>query len=97
MISVVPKQQFNITLPPEVRERLDELAVEFQMEKATKVGAKIISTYIERWAILERRRREWEDEQQREMLERIDQEMRRRPPLMKGAARKHPTERKRQK
>lgn len=96
MLKPVPNpKQFNVSLDPETKKKLEVLAEEFKMGKASKVGATIIETYFERWAIIERRRRQLEDEYHEEMLARIDKM--RRPPLVIGEAKNNPTGRKRRK
>jgi hypothetical protein len=54
MLKPVPNlKQFNISLDPKIKSKLEEFAVEFKMEKATKVGAKIIERYYEQWAVIQ--------------------------------------------
>lgn len=52
------KGQLNLWVSRETKNRLDALAREFKMGKGTKAGAEIVETYIERWAKLERRKRQ---------------------------------------
>lgn len=86
-MSAVPsndsKAQFNVTVSPDLKRRLEELAVRFKKGKATKVGADIIETYIERWVELEVFKEQLKDAQAKEMADDIRQHLtRRRPPLM---------------
>ena len=81
---IVPKKdQFNVTLSPELIKRLQDLAVEFEMEKGTKVGAEIIETFVEHWAKLRERILETKRQVEREIMESMV-----RPPLVKGEAHK---------
>ena len=90
--------QFNITLEPELKARLAELAHEFKFGKATKVGALIIETYIEHWALLQGQIRQWKEEQEREMMLSVEAQIRgERPPLVKGKAKAAQLGRKNQK
>lgn len=84
MLYVVPNvNQFNITLSPELKKRLQELADQFKMGKASKVGAKIIEMYTEEWAALEIDKQQMEDEYKRELADRVRKGLGRRkhPPL----------------
>lgn len=97
-IAVPSKNQFNISLDPDLKKRLEELATEFDKGAATKVGAEIIKTYVERWAILERQIRQWRDEQNRQMMEDVGMQIRgEKPRLVKGAAQSNSTGRKKTK
>lgn len=80
--------QFNISLSPELKKRLAELAVEFKRGKASKVGAEIIETYIDRWADIERQLSKWRDDVDKAMLEGIRRQIRGedKPPLVKASA-----------
>lgn len=90
-IAVPNPNQFNVSLRPELKKRLEDLAEEFGEEtglnKGTKVGAKIIETYVEHWAQLQERIREGKRRVEQEILGNLE-----RPPLVKGETdRKRPT------
>lgn len=77
-------KQFNVTLSPELKERLRRLAVEFKDEfqgQASKVGASIIKSYVEHWARLQERIRQGKMQVEKEIMENLE-----RPPLLKGEA-----------
>lgn len=86
-----PNKQFNATLSLELKKRLEELADlygrELGLDKGTKVGAKIIETYIEHWADTQERIRKEKKRVEDEIMGEL-----RRPPLLKGATeqRKNP-------
>jgi predicted DNA-binding protein len=83
--AVSDSKQFNISLSPDLKKRLGELAVRFKKGKATKVGAEIIETYIERWAELEQVKEQLQDAQAKRMAEELrDHISRRHPPLVAG-------------
>lgn len=80
------EKQFNISLSPELKKRLTDLAIEFEMEKATKVGADIIKTFVDHWARLQILRREAKQRVDSEIMQSLE-----RPPLLKGEAQINPT------
>jgi predicted DNA-binding protein len=83
--AVSDSKQFNISLSPDLKKRLGELAVRFKKGKATKVGSEIIETYIERWAELELVKEQLQDAQAKQMAEELrDHVSRRHPPLVAG-------------
>jgi predicted DNA-binding protein len=86
MLSAVPdSKQFNISLSPDLKKRLGELASRFNKGKATKVGAEIIETYVERWAELELLKEQLQDAQAKQMADDLrDHVSRRHPPLVTG-------------
>lgn len=92
MRNAVPNdKQFNISLSPEIQKRLKEFAVEFKKGKATKVGAEIIEAYYEYWATLQRHLEERKLEQQKQMFEYLEGQMKERPRLVKGKPQANPT------
>lgn len=82
LVAVPKKDQFNISLSAQLKKRLEDLAVEFEMERGTKVGAEIIETFVEHWAKLRERIRETKRQVESEIMASVE-----RPPLVKGAAR----------
>lgn len=85
LCAVSDSKQFNISLSPALKQRLGELADRFSKGKATKVGAEIIETYIERWAELELLKEQLQDAQAKQMAEDLrDHVSRRHPPLVAG-------------
>lgn len=95
-----PNKQFNATLSPELKKRLQELADQYGREtgldKGTKVGARIIETYVEVWAQSQERIREGKrqiEQAEQEALAKLG-----RPPLVKGETTKtNPTARRKKK
>lgn len=86
--------QFNVTLSPELKERLQQLAEEFEIEprKGTKVGALIIKAYVDRWVYAQRRIREAKQKVEQEIMEEE------RPALVTGETPKaNPTARRKKK
>lgn len=83
--AVSSTKQFNISLSPDLKRRLDELAERFKRGKATKVGAEIIETYVERWAELELLKEQLQDAQAKRMADELREHVsRRHPPLVAG-------------
>lgn len=72
-------KQFNVTLSPELKKRLQDLAAEYGFEKGTKVGAKIIERYVEHWAETQERIRQEKQRVENEIMDELG-----RPPLVKG-------------
>lgn len=83
MGNTVPNsKQFNLTLSPEIRGRLEDFAREFKKGKATKVGAEIIEAYFEHWAVLQRELEELKKQQQKQMFEYFGNQMKGEKPIL---------------
>lgn len=83
--SSADKEQLNLYLSPDLKRRLEDLAVRFKKGKATKVGADIIETYVELWAEMEVLKEQTVREQQARMSDLIKEQFGRRHPPLVGA------------